>query len=80
LICNGSIFGNDRRIILRLVDIEFSAKKLEGVMMEIQDAGFDLLDNVSMTTDANIGFVGANVAILLGKKKELIEVLNVCKS
>lgn len=51
-----------------LIDIEFSAKKLEGVVMEIQDAGYDLLDNVSMTTDANIGFVGANVAILLGKR------------
>jgi malate/lactate dehydrogenase len=68
LICNGSVFGNDRRIVLCLIDIEFSAKKLEGVVMEIQDAGYDLLDNVSMTTDANIGFVGANVAILLGKR------------
>lgn len=49
-------------------------------MMEIQDAGFDLLDNVSMTTDANIGFVGANIAILLGKKKQVIEVEINCKS
>lgn len=36
--------------------------------MEIQDATFDLLDTVSMTINAEEGFSGAHVAILLGKK------------
>ena len=31
LICDGSVFGKERRIILRLIDIEMSMTKLEGI-------------------------------------------------
>ena len=31
LICDGSVFGKGRRIILRLIDIEMSMTKLEGI-------------------------------------------------
>ena len=30
LVCNGSTFGMDRRIDLRLIDVEFSMVKLQG--------------------------------------------------
>lgn len=31
LICDGSVFGKDRRISLRLIDIEMSMTKLQGI-------------------------------------------------
>ena len=31
LICDGSVFGKQRRILLRLIDIEMSMTKLEGI-------------------------------------------------
>ena len=66
LICDGSIFGKDQRIVLRLIDMEMALNRLEGLKMEIQDAAYELLQEVWIGTSAEEGFAGANVAVLLG--------------
>jgi malate dehydrogenase len=43
-----------------------SAAKLTGIVMEIEDAGYALLDNLLATTDADKAFVDAGVVVLLG--------------
>jgi malate/lactate dehydrogenase len=70
-ICNGSTFGSDTRIKLRLIDIESAKSRIEGLLMEIQDCAYDLLDDVTATCDANEGFSGAHYAILLGIRNSI---------
>ena len=66
LICDGSIFGKNARISLRLIDIDAAMGRLEGLKMEIQDSSYELLDSVWYGTDTEAGFAGAHVTILLG--------------
>lgn len=46
LILHGRVFGEGRKVRLRLLDIEPCAKALEGVAMEIQDCYSDLVSAV----------------------------------
>lgn len=66
LICSGDVFGKNVRVHLRLLDIEQAAIKLEGLKLEIEDSCFQQLDSVTATTDPNVAFQRAQVAILLG--------------
>ncbi len=43
LIASGSVFGSDQPIILHLLDIEPAKNVLQGVVMEIQDALYPLI-------------------------------------
>eukprot|EP00281_Chroomonas_sp_CCMP1168_P021696 CAMPEP_0206237848 /NCGR_PEP_ID=MMETSP0047_2-20121206/14490_1 /ASSEMBLY_ACC=CAM_ASM_000192 /TAXON_ID=195065 /ORGANISM="Chroomonas mesostigmatica_cf, Strain CCMP1168" /LENGTH=341 /DNA_ID=CAMNT_0053662323 /DNA_START=29 /DNA_END=1054 /DNA_ORIENTATION=- len=65
-ICLGRTFGPDQRIILHLLDIERAQPALEGVKMELQDCGFDLLVDVLVTADTNAAFSGIDVCVMLG--------------
>jgi malate/lactate dehydrogenase len=66
MICSGETFGNDTKINLRLLDVEICTEKLQGIVMEIQDANFTLIDSVMGTSDPSRAFRQADVAILLG--------------
>ena len=46
LVCSGQVFGPDRPVSLRLLDIEQSMGVLRGVVMELEDAAYPLLENV----------------------------------
>lgn len=65
-IASGALFGPDQPVALRLIEIETGMKPLEGVVMELQDAAFPLLDSIEITSDLNHGFTGANWALLIG--------------
>jgi malate dehydrogenase len=43
-------------------------KALAGVVMELEDSAFPLLDAVEITDDPNVAFEGANVAFLVGAR------------
>ena len=62
---DGSIWGN-RKISLRLFDIESAAQKLEGIVMELLDSNFPNLHEVIGTIEPHEAFKDAHVAILLG--------------
>lgn len=65
-IASGAMFGPDQPVNLRLIEIEPGMKALAGVMMELDDCAFPLLNEVVGTADLNEGFKGANWALLVG--------------
>jgi len=65
-IATGEIFGKDQPVNLRLIEIEPGMAALKGVMMELDDCAFPLLNEVVGTSCLNEGFKGANWALLVG--------------
>jgi malate dehydrogenase len=65
-IASGSMFGPDQPVNLRLLEIEPGMKALQGVIMELEDCAFPLLKEVTATSDLDVGFSGANWALLVG--------------
>ena len=65
-IASGAIFGPDQPVILQLIEIPQAVKAVEGVVMELNDCAFDLLQDVVVTDDPMVGFEGTNAAILVG--------------
>lgn len=67
-LASGEIFGPDTRVALHLLEITPALKALEGVVMELDDCAFPLLDNVVMTDNVETAFDGINWALLVGAK------------
>ncbi|MEV0489358.1 malate dehydrogenase [Streptomyces atratus] len=67
-IASGHLLGPDVPVNLRLLEIPQGLKAAEGTAMELDDCAFPLLRNIEITDDANIGFAGANVALLVGAR------------
>jgi malate dehydrogenase len=67
-LASGEIFGPNTRVALHLLEITPVLKALEGVVMELDDCAFPLLDNVVITDDAEVAFAGVNWALLVGSK------------
>ena len=65
-IASGSMFGPDQPVNLRLIEIEPGMAALQGVMMELDDCAFPLLQNIHGTSDLEDGFKDANWALLVG--------------
>merc|ERR1712212_228085 len=65
-IAKGDVFGLNQPLILTLLDIQPMLPVLNGVVMELQDCAFPLLQSVLPTADANKAFTDIDVAILVG--------------
>ena len=65
-IASGAMFGPDQPVSLRLIEIEPALPALQGVVMELDDCAFPLLQSVTATSDLDEGFAGANWALLVG--------------
>ncbi len=65
-IASGSMFGPDQPVELHLIEIEPALPALQGVVMELQDCAFPLLNGIVATADLNEGFRGVNWALLVG--------------
>ena len=65
-IASGQMFGPDQPVNLNLIEIEPALGALEGVVMELDDCAFPLLQKVVQTADLNEGFSGVNWACLVG--------------
>ena len=65
-IASGQVFGADQPVELRLIEIEPGMKSLAGVVMELNDCAFPLLESIVATSDLDVGFDGANWAFLVG--------------
>ena len=66
LVCSGQVFGPDRPVSLRLLDIEPGMGALRGVVMELEDAAYPLLENVYVTSKSEEAFENADAVVLLG--------------
>ncbi len=65
-IASGSMFGPTQPVILHLIEIEPALKALNGVVMELDDCAFPLLQDVVPTSSLDEGFRGVNWALLVG--------------
>jgi len=67
-LCRGRAFGTNTKIRLRLLEVPAAMKALEGVVMELDDCAFPLLESVEITDDPYVAFDGVNWAWLIGAK------------
>ena len=65
-IASGSVFGPDQPVKLNLIEIPNAIDRLKGVIMELDDCAFPLLEEVVATTDLDEGFTDVNWALLVG--------------
>ncbi|HAW45138.1 MAG TPA: malate dehydrogenase [Sutterella sp.] len=69
-IARGDVFGFDQPVELRLLERESpeSAKKMQGLLMELNDCAFPLLSGIVCSTDPNECFKDVDAAFLVGAK------------
>ncbi|GAA3572015.1 malate dehydrogenase [Microlunatus spumicola] len=67
-IASGELLGRDQPVQLRLLEITPALKALEGVVMELDDCAYPLLDSVVIGDDPNHVFDGVNLAFLVGAR------------
>jgi malate dehydrogenase len=82
-IASGEMLGKDQPVILQLLEIpdEKAQKALKGVMMELDDCAFPLLQGMVAASDPMVAFKDADVALLVGarprgpgmERKDLLE-------
>jgi malate dehydrogenase len=82
-IASGDMLGRDQPIILQLLEIpdEKAQKGLKGVMMELDDCAFPLLQSMVAASDPKVAFKDVDVALLVGarprgpgmERKDLLE-------
>jgi len=67
-IAAGDMLGPDQPVILHLVEVPGALDALKGVVMELEDGAFPLLDGIAVCGDADTGFRDVNYAILVGAR------------
>ena len=67
-IASGQMLGQDQPVIFQLLEISPAMKALEGVVMEIDDCAFPLVEDFVLTDDINTAFDDVNYALLVGAK------------
>ncbi|MGZ5664108.1 MAG: malate dehydrogenase [Usitatibacter sp.] len=82
-VASGEMLGKDQPVILQLLEIpdEKAQKALKGVMMELDDCAFPLLQSMTAASDPKVAFKDADVALLVGarprgpgmERKDLLE-------
>jgi malate dehydrogenase len=65
-IASGEMFGPDQPVALHLIEIPVALNALEGVVMELHDCAFPLLQSIVPTADLDEGFRDINWALLVG--------------
>ena len=67
-IASGQLLGADTPVELRLLEIPQAMKAVSGVVMELEDSAFELLEGVEISDDPKVAFDGCNVALLVGAR------------
>ncbi len=62
----GEVFGPNVRLTLKLLEIPPALSALQGVVMELNDCAFPLVDHIIATDQAEVAFADTNWAILIG--------------
>ena len=66
LLANGLVFGPDVKLELRLFDIEPALDGLKGVMYELEDCCYELVQSIKIGSNAEELMKDADVAIFIG--------------
>jgi len=80
-IANGDMLGREQPVILQLLDLPQAQPMLRGVMMELEDCAFPLLQQIIITDDPRVAFKDTEVVLLIGarprgkgmERKDLLE-------
>ena len=80
-IASGEMLGKDQPVILQLLDITPAMAALNGVVMELDDCAFPLLQSIVASDDPKVAFRDVDVALLVGarprskgmERKDLLE-------
>jgi malate dehydrogenase len=67
-IASGQMFGPSQPVTLQLLEIAPAMGALAGVAMELDDCAFDLLKDIVVTDQAEVGFKDSQYALLVGAK------------
>src|SRR5436853_7915622 len=65
-IASGAMFGPNQPVILHLIEIEPALPALGGVVMELDDCAFPLLNGIVPTANLDEVFRGVNWSFLVG--------------
>ena len=65
-IAAGDMLGPDQPVDLHLLEITPALGALNGVVMELNDCAFPLLNNIVATDDPNVAFKDADFCLLVG--------------
>lgn len=66
MICRGLMLGTDQPLILNLLDIPQAQSALNGVVMELNDCAFPLVERIESGSDPLVMLRDVDVAIFLG--------------
>ncbi|MCB2205932.1 malate dehydrogenase [bacterium] len=67
-IASGQMFGPDTKVALHLLELPQAMGALEGVVMELNDCAFPLLESISIADNPDVAFDGVNWALMIGSK------------
>lgn len=67
-IASGSCFGPDQPVILQLLEIPQGMQRLEGVVMELLDSAFPLVQGIEGSDDPRVAFDGVDAAFFVGSR------------
>lgn len=67
-IASGSMLGKDQPVILQLLEIPPAMDALNGVVMELNDCAFPLVEGIIPTDDPNVAFKDTDYAVLVGAR------------
>ena len=80
-IASGEMLGKDQPVILQLLEITPALPALNGVVMELDDCAFPLLQGIVTSDDPTVAFKDVDIAMLVGarprskgmERKDLLE-------
>jgi malate dehydrogenase len=67
-IASGEMLGKDQPVILQLLELPQSMKTLEGVVMELEDCAFPLLQGIEYSDDPKVAFKDIDYGLLVGAR------------
>ena len=67
-VASGAMLGSNQPMVLQLLEIPAAMDALRGVVMEIHDCAFPLLQDVVATDDPKVAFKDADIALLVGAR------------
>jgi malate dehydrogenase len=67
-VASGQLLGSDTPVNLNLLEITPALQALQGVVMELEDCAFPLLNKVTATDDAKVAFRDSQVGLLVGAR------------
>lgn len=67
-VASGQMLGTDQPVILQLLEIPPAMDALNGVVMELTDCAFSLVQDIVATDDPAVAFKDADFALLVGSR------------